>query len=252
MIYELNLLMLLFSFQKCICGATGEPINCSARKYTAYVGENEARIFHIGKHTCEASLNPTAPRNLIQQSLLADPRVTPSTIQNNAILTAIRSRCDVSDVSRIAHEVSCKKKISNEKIKQKKAMYPEGSKFHAVIDLKKYLDSLDELLIYKVDPQKQIVFKTSKTRMEIALKAMDCQSALHDELCNFDGAHMRAKDFVTLIASIYHPFLQEQISLGTMECISEDGVNVAEFWRVFNEAFKKANNVNGKWLQTVV
>ena len=58
---------------------------------------------------------------------------------------------------------------------------------------------------------------------------MDCQSALHGEVCNFDGAHMRAKDFVTLIASIYHNLFQEQVSLGTMGCISEDGVDVVEF-----------------------
>ena len=73
----------------------------------------------------------------------------------------------MSDVSRITLEVSCKNNISNEKIKQKKAMYPAGSILHAFIDLKKYLDSLDDLLIYKVDPEKQMIFKTSKTKMKM-------------------------------------------------------------------------------------
>jgi len=38
----------------------------------------------------------------------------------------------------------------------------------------------------------------------------------------FDGKHKRAKGYVTLTASVYHPLPRRQIPLATMEAVSEN------------------------------
>ena len=167
-------------------------------------------------------------------------------IQKNAILSAIRSRKSPEELQKVVSSVGSKKKISNEKVKQKKLMYPEGCSFAAVKTLKEiYLDSVDPFLIYKVDEKNQIIFKTSREKMEIARKVNDKKSFLSNEYCSFDGKVKRSKGFTTLTSSIYHPFLQEQVPLGTTECITEDEESVSQYWKLFNEAYEAANNTTG-------
>ena len=90
-------------------------------------------------------------------------------------------------------------------------MFPAGSSFDAVKDLKVYFDTLDPFFIYLVDENRQVVFKSSKTQLKIAMQACSRDSQLANELCCFDGKVNRTKGFVTLTASIYHTFLQEQV-----------------------------------------
>ena len=203
-------------------------------------------MYHINEHTCVATLPPESATETVVEALRADPRVTPSTIQKNVILSAIRSRKTPEELEKVVSSVGSKKKISNEKIKQKKLMYTEGCSFAAVQSMKDgYLDSIDPFLIYKVDEQNQIVFKTSKEKMVIAQKVNDKNSLLSNEYINFDGKVKRTKGYTTLTSSVYHPFLQEQVPLGTMECITEDEESVAKYWRLFNEAYKAANDTLG-------
>ena len=231
----------------CKCLAQGIPIKCLARKYVAYVSNLEANVYHIGNHTCVASLPNDAPTDIVASALRADPNVTPATIRKGAILSAIRGQASPSELVKVVASVSSKKKISNEKIKQKRIIYPDGCSFEAVISLKAYLDTVDPWLVYKIDEQAQVVFKTSKLKMEIAAKVSNTtKSLLANEYCAFDGKVKRTKGFTTLTSSIYHPFLQEQVPLGIMECISEDTESVAMYWKLFNEAYKSANNVTGK------
>ena len=62
------------------------------------------------------------------------------------------------------------------------------------------------------------------------------------EFCFFDGKHKRAKGYVTLTASVYHPLLRRQIPLATMEAVSENSENVTLFWELLNEVLKKVSN----------
>ena len=64
---------------------------------------------------------------------------------------------------------------------------------------------------------------------------------MHEEYCHFDGKHKRVKAFVTLTASVCHPLLRKQVILATMNCKHEDSNYVAEFWREFNDAYRKVN-----------
>ena len=56
------------------------------------------------------------------------------------------------------------------------------------------------------------------------------------EFCFFDGKVNRTKDFTTLTASCYNPFLQKQVQLAVLECAKEDEKNITRFWKEFNEA----------------
>ena len=58
---------------------------------------------------------------------------------------------------------------------------------------------------------------------------------------------MVRKLFTTITASTYHPLLQRQLPLATMECKSEDIENVGRFWSTFNKAYKDANQTNDKF-----
>ena len=67
------------------------------------------------------------------------------------------------------------------------------------------------------------------------------------EFCFFDGKVNRTKDFTTLTASCYNPFLQKQVQLAVLECAKEDEKNITRFWKEFNEAYKEANKTNAKF-----
>ena len=102
-----------------------------------------------------------------------------------------------------------------------------------------YTDEKDPLLIYSVNENEQIVFKMMLSKVMIANEmGMDAQHLLSNEYCFFDGKVKRCKNFVTLTASVYHPILQKQLPLATMECKSEDSANIGRFWNNFNKAFK--------------
>ena len=61
---------------------------------------------------------------------------------------------------------------------------------------------------------------------------------LQEEFCCFDGKVKRCKGHTTLTASVYHPLLQKQVVLATMECRCEDSNYVSTFWREFILVFR--------------
>ena len=55
-----------------------------------------------------------------------DPKIKPSQIPENAILTSIRKRKSWNEVEKVAKQVTDKRVISNEKIKQRQQTLPYG------------------------------------------------------------------------------------------------------------------------------
>ena len=169
---------------------------------------------------------------------------TPSEIQSNTIIAALRDRKSWEDVDNIVQHISSIRKISHEKAKQKNAMQP-SSGFDALKELKLYMDRRDTLLIYDINRSEQYVFKTSQEKMKIAHEMnIDGDHYLKEDFCYFDGNHKRVRDFVTLTASMYHPLLQSQITLATMQCKHENDKFVEVFWKKFNEAYRTINDCN--------
>ena len=79
-----------------------------------------------------------------------DPKIKHLQIQGNAILTAIRKRKSWNEVEKVAKQVTDKRAISNEKIKQRQHILPYGEGYEAIREYKLYTDEEDPLLIYSV------------------------------------------------------------------------------------------------------
>ena len=231
-----------------ICSANGVFQDCSAKKFVAFINDTKAHVFHEGFHTCEAKNNVERPVDTVVEAMLLNPLVRPAEIQSNAILSDLRNQRDWTDVKNTVKKLTNIKRVSNEKIKQKKQIQPHGQSFSAVKELRTYVNENDKFLIYDVSESAQYVFKTSRTKLQMA---HDMKSEgthfLNTEYCYFDGNYKRVKSFVTLTASVYHPLLEKQVPLATMECKHEDGKCIEIFWRTFNNAYREVNSENEKF-----
>ena len=169
-----------------------------------------------------------------------------------SILADLRSRKNWNEVEKNARKVANVNALSNEKVKQKKASQPSGVGFEAIKEFKTYTDLQDPYLIHVINENEQDVFKTSFTQMKIACSMdTDGDHFMHEEYFHFDGNHERVKAFVTLTSSVYHPLLQKQVILATMNYKHENSNYVAEFWHKFNDAYRKVNAIGKNFLHWV-
>ena len=132
------------------CGAIGKKIDCPVRKYIG-INDLTANIFHNGIHTCGDRQRNKIPTELVSDAFTINPRIKPSQIQGHAILNAMREKRSWAEIKKTVKSLTNKKRISNEKIKQRRKMQPLGSSFLAVKDYKEFTDMDDELYVYKVD-----------------------------------------------------------------------------------------------------
>ena len=231
------------------CSASGNHESCLARKYIAFSNDKEAYVYRCGNHTCTAKDIHKRSTDIVKDVLSKDSNITPQQIQSMNILADSRSRKNWNEVEKNARNVAKIKALSNEKVKQKKALQPSGAGFEAIKELKTCTDSQDPYLIHVINENEQYVFKTSPIQMKIAYSMdTDGDHFVHEEYCHFDGNHKRVKAFVALTASVYHPLLQKQVIFATMNCKHEDSSYVAEFWRKFNDAYRKVNTTEKKFL----
>ena len=77
-----------------------------------------AYVYHYGQHQCRAKLVQQRQADIIVQAMKPNPTIKPSAIQSQTVLTALRSREPLDQVFNIAKNVTDRKKVSNEKIKQ--------------------------------------------------------------------------------------------------------------------------------------
>ena len=54
--------------------------------------EKKGRIFHFGTHTCKTKFVNNRTTDLAAAAINVDPKIKPSQIQGNAILTSIQKR----------------------------------------------------------------------------------------------------------------------------------------------------------------
>ena len=151
-----------------ICSAIGDFEKCSARKYVATLQDDITHVFHHGGHASKVKEKTMHPIKLVESSIATNPFAKPSEIQSNAILADLRQRKGWDENKKTVQSVTNIKDISNEKIKQKKKLTPQKNIFESIRDLKSYFGEKDKYLIYKIDENKQFVFKTSKLKMQLA------------------------------------------------------------------------------------
>ena len=111
----------------------------------------KARIFHFGTHTCKTKFVNNRPTDLVAAVISLDPKIKPSQIQGNAIVTAILKRKSWNEVEKVAKQVTDKRTISNEKIKQRQQTLPYGEGYEALREYKLYTNEKEPLLIYSVN-----------------------------------------------------------------------------------------------------
>ena len=157
-----------------LCGAQGVPYGSAARKYTA-TKDVTAHIYNIGYHTCKPKIINERQTDVVAKAIAVDPTVKPSAIQGNVVLTIMRQRLPWNEIKKSVYKLTDKKVISNEKVKQKKLLPPQGVSFAAVKEYKEYTDTEDKFLVFTVDEDKQIVFKTSKTKLFGCPRNVYCQ-----------------------------------------------------------------------------
>ena len=191
-----------------ICSAIGDFEKCSTRKYVATLQDDIIHVFHHGVYTCKAKEKTMPPIKLVESSIATNPFAKPSEIQSNAILADLSQRKGWDEVKKTVENVTNIKDISNEKIKQKEKLASQQNIFESIRDLKSYVDEKDKHLIYKIDDNKQFVFKTPKLKMQLAREMQpDGINYMNEEFCFFDGNH----SFVTLTASTYDPLLRNKL-----------------------------------------
>ena len=159
------------------CSASGNHQSCLARKYIAFSNDKEAYVYRCGNHTCTAKDIHKRFTDIVKDVLSKDSNITPQQIQSMNILADLRSRKNWNEVEKNARNVAKIKALSNEKVKQKKALQPSGAGFEAIKELKTCTDLQDPYLIHVINENEQYVFKTSPIQMKIAY-SMDTQMGI--------------------------------------------------------------------------
>ena len=129
----------------------------------------------------------------------------------------------------------------------KEKLDPVGHSYDAVMKYKGKVEKVlkDPFLIYKVDCEEQIVFKTSKEQLQIALEMdREAEGHLKVEPCHVDGKHNRVTGYITISLVVYDSNLREMAKIATMECPSESKKNVGFFWTYLNAALKQYTGDN--------
>ena len=63
----------------------------------------------------------------------------------------------------------------------------KGTSFEGVSNLKSWTAEIDKYLIYKISAEEEYVFKTSKSKLDLASKMNSIDHYLSEEFCFFDG-----------------------------------------------------------------
>ena len=101
------------------CAATGLFEECHARKYTAFLNDSEAFVYHIGTHICDAKNINKRPNYVVSAAISSNMGTKPSQTQSHAIIYDLRNRKSWDQVGKTIKKVSSTKLISNEKVRQK-------------------------------------------------------------------------------------------------------------------------------------
>ena len=97
---------------------------------------SKAHIFHVRSHTCKAKNSCPRPSTIAKSAVAIDPTTPPSSIQLAATLKAIREKRPWQEVKNITDSVCNTRRISYEKIKQKKMLQSKVTSFEGVKNLK--------------------------------------------------------------------------------------------------------------------
>lgn len=226
------------------CGATAEFVPCHAKKIWKYPeGESKVTVYHYGTHTCvPIKQAPTTIAEAAKVAFQQSRTLKPERFVNDKLIEAIENEQPLEAIEELADSLVDRNSLKRMKQAAKDKLDPVGHSYDAVMQYKAKVQKVleDPFLIYKVDCEKRIVFKTSKEQLELALQ-MDREGEGHlkVEPCHVDGKHNRVTGYITISLVVYDTNLREMTKIATMECPTESKENIGLFWVCLNKALQQ-------------
>ncbi|KAL9976523.1 hypothetical protein ACROYT_G013837 [Oculina patagonica] len=171
----------------------------------------------------------------------------PERYANDKLIEAIESEQPQYEIEELADSLVDRSELSKIKRSVNEKLNPEGHIYDAVMAYKERVSKVleDSFLIYKVDCERKIVFKTSKEQLDPALEMdREGQGHLNVEPCHVDGKHNHVTGYITISLVVYNPNLRQMMKIATMECPSESKANVGLFWSHLNKALQEFTGDN--------
>ena len=189
------------------CCALENSASCLVRKYTTFSNYKKAIVYHCGQHNCAAKEISERSSDIMTNANTRDCSATLRAMQSRSIITTLRSRNNWQEAEKNAKNTGSVKVLSNEKVKKKKVLQPDGVGFKVIKELKRYTDFQGPFFVYNINESQQSIFKNSTSKMKDTLE-MDIEGDyfLKDKYCHLDDNHKGVKESIKLVASVYHPF----------------------------------------------
>ena len=237
------------SVVKCsTCGATAEFVPCPCKKIWEYPdGDAKVTVYHYGTHTCVPIKRAPSTTAEVTAAFQLSRTLKPERLVNDKLIEAIEKEESLQDIEDLADSLVDRNALRRMKYTAKEKLEPVGHSYDAVMQYKEKVKKLlqDPFLIYRVDCERRVVFKTSKEQLQLAIE-MDREGEGHlkVEPCHVDGKHNRATGYITISLVVYDTNLREMTKIATMECLSESKENVGLFWSFLNSALKQYTGNN--------
>ncbi|CAB3979812.1 Hypothetical predicted protein [Paramuricea clavata] len=236
------------------CGATPVFVPCFARKIWEYPeGKSEVTVYHYGIHTCfPVKRSPTTVTDTATMAFKQSRTLKPERFVNDKLIEATENEESLEAINDLADSLVERQTLKKMKQSAKEKLDPVGHSYDAVMKYKtKVQDVLkDPFLIFKVDCEKQIVFKTSREQLQLAMEMG--QGHLNVEPCHVDGKHNRVTGYITISLVVYNPNLREMMKIATMECPTESKENIGIFWDCLNTALRQFTGDNKYFLSLIL
>ena len=237
------------SVVKCsTCGATAEFVPCPCKKIWEYPdGDAKVTVYHYGTHMCVPIKRAPSTTAEVTAAFQLLRTLKPERLVNDKLIEAIEKEESLQDIADLADSLVDRNALRRMKYTAKEKLEPVGHSYDAVMQYKEKVKKLlqDPFLIYRVDCERRVVFKTSKEQLQLAIE-MDREGEGHlkVESCHVDGKHDRATGYITISLVVYDTNLREMTKIATMECLSESKENVGLFWSFLNSALKQYTGNN--------
>ncbi|CAH3163101.1 unnamed protein product [Porites lobata] len=237
------------SVVKCsTCGATAEFVPCPCKKIWEYPdGDAKVTVYHYGTHTCVPIKRAPSTTAEVTAAFQLSRTLKPERLVNDKLIEAIEKEESLQDIEDLADSLVDRNALRRMKYTAKEKLEPVGHSYDAVMQYKEKVKKLlqDPFLIYRVDCERRVVFKTSKEQLQLAIEMhREGEGHLKVEPCHVDGKHNRATGYITISLVVYDTNLREMTKIATMECLSESKENVGLFWSFLNSALKQYTGNN--------
>ena len=193
------------------------------------------------------SRSPAANAEASTMAFKQSRTLKPERFVNDKSIEAIENEESLEAIKDLADSLIDRQTLKNIKQSAKVKLDPVGHNYDVVMKYKtKVQDVLkDPFLIYRVDCEKQIVFKTSQEQLQLAVEMdHDGQGHLKTEPCHADGKHNRVTGYISILLVVHNPNVREMTKIATMKCPTESKQNIGMFWDCLNTALRQFTGDN--------